>query len=457
MAEKAKGSGFEIDMIHGPLMPKLITFFIPLMCSGILQLLFNAVDLVVVGRFAGSNALAAVGATTSLIGMISNLFIGIAIGANVVAARYIAQGDDEEVFETVHTSIFIAAIMGFIMLLIGLVFTPIGLRLMDTPEDVIDQSILYMRIYFCGMPFFIVYNYSAAILRAAGDTRRPLHYLIIAGVINAALNLVLVIVFHLDVAGVALATIFSQMISCVLVLRCLIKSRENYHLNPKRLHINTRILKKIFAIGVPAAIQSVVINFSNVLLQSSVNSFGAISMAGYTAANNLFGFMFASIDSIAQACMSFTSQNYAVYDFKRVRRTLYDCLILDFVVSMALGALIYGFGPQILSIYNSDAGVIAAGMEVLKYTTLTYFICGFMNCLPGSMRGLGYSSVPMVLSVIGTVGVRIIWIFIFFPANRNIDFLFISYPASWLITFLMQAICLLLVFRRVARQSEQMV
>lgn len=446
--KKIKTAGYEIDMTHGPLMPKIITFFIPLMFSGILQLMFNAVDLVVVGRFTGSEALAAVGATSALIGTFSNLFIGISLGANVVAARYIAQKDDKQVSETVHTSVTVAAIMGIIMMIFGLVMSPLGLELMATPENVIDQSILYMRIYFCGMPFFIVYNYGAAILRAAGDTRRPLYFLVISGVINAALNLILVIVFDLGVAGVAYATVFSQMISCVLVLRCLRVTSENYRLEFKKLHINTRILKSIFAIGVPAAIQSVVINFSNVLLQSSVNSFGSISMAGYTAADNLFGFMFVSVDAIAQGCMSFTSQNIAVNRMDRVKAVLKDCMILEFAVAMALGILVFVFGHQLLGIYNSDPDVIAAGMKILYYTTITYFLCGFMNCLPGSMRGLGYSSVPMVLSIIGTVGIRILWIYVFFPLNRTLDFLFISYPASWLVTCIMQLICLIVVFRR---------
>ncbi len=445
-ASLARKKSYEIDMTHGSIMPKLIQFFLPLMFSGILQLLFNAVDLVVVGRFAGSDALAAVGATTALINMFANLFIGISLGANVITARYIACNEDDNVSETVHTSITIAAIMGFITLFVGILLTPLSLRLMDTPSNVIDQSILYMRIYFCGMPFFIVYNYGAAILRAAGDTRRPLYYLIFAGAINAALNLILVIVFHLDVAGVALATIFSQMISCLLILRCLSRTEGNYQLDFRKLHINTKILKKIFAIGIPAAIQSVVINFSNVLLQSSVNSFGSVAMAGYTAANNLFGFIFTSIDAIAQACMSFTSQNYALMNISRIKKILKDCLILDFIVSMLLGSLFYFGGPVILGIYNPDPDVISAGMKVLSYTTLSYFLCAFMNCLPGCLRGLGHSTVPMILSIIGTVGVRILWIYVFFPMNRTIDFLFVSYPASWIITVIMQATYLIIVF-----------
>ena len=449
-----RGSGYEIDMTHGSLMPKLITFFVPLLISGVLQLLFNAVDLIVVGNWTGSRALAAVGATSALINMFSNLFIGISLGANVVAARYLACDEKDKISETVHTAITIAAIMGIVMLVFGLVMAPVGLRLMDTPADVIDQSVLYMRIYFCGMPFFMVYNYGAAILRAAGDTRRPLYYLIFAGVTNAVLNMILVIVLHLGVAGVAFATIFSQMISCVLVLRCLMKTQENYHLDMKKLHINPGILKRMFSIGIPAGVQSTVISFSNVLLQSSVNSFGSVAMAGYTAANNLLGFLFMSIDSISQACMSFTSQNYAVKKMDRVKKVLADCMLLEFVVAFCLGALVYVFGEQLLGIYNSSPDVIEAGMKILNYTTLTYFICGFMNCMPGAMRGLGYSTVPMILSVIGTVGTRVLWIYGLFPTHRSLDFLFISYPASWLFTFIMQSICLVFVFRQIHKKDK---
>ncbi len=442
---------YEIDMTSGAIMPKIITFFVPLLASNVLQLLFNAVDLVVVGNFSGSQALAAVGATTALINMFTNLFMGISLGANVVAARYIALDDERKISETVQTAITIAFLMGLCMVFVGLTLSPLGLRLMATPEDVIDQAILYMRIYFAGMPFFMVYNYGAAILRAAGDTKRPMRYLIIAGVMNAGLNLVLVIVFKLGVAGVAFATVFAQMISCLLIIRCLTNSNEAYRLNILKPTINIEILKKMFAIGIPAGIQTTVISFSNALLQSSVNSFGAIAMAGYTAANNLFGFLYVSVNSITQACMSFTSQNYAIRDMKRVKRVLLDCLLLEFLVLIMLGSLVYFNGSFLLSLYNNDSMVIDAGLRILKYTTVTYFMCGFMDCMPGSLRGLGKSTVPMILSIIGTVGMRVFWIFVLFPRHRNLEFLFISYPASWIFTFILQAICFLLVFNHLKR------
>lgn len=448
----SKSNKYEIDMCNGSIMDKLISFSIPLMLSGILQLLFNAVDIIVVGRFSGSQALAAVGSTSALINMFTNLFIGVSLGANVLAARFYAAGRMKEMSETVHTAITFAMISGVVMVFVGLLFSRGALLLMDTPADVIDQSALYMRIYFIGMPFFMLYNYGAAILRAVGDTKRPLFFLIIAGVTNAVLNMILVIVFHMGVAGVAIATVVSQMISCVLVLRCLYKSDSSYQLRFSKLTIKMAYLKQIFQVGIPAGIQSTVINFSNVLLQSSVNSFGSTAMAGYTAANNIFGFLYVSINSITQACMSFTSQNFGVGKWKRMDKVLINCMILSVTVATVLGGSAYIFGPELLKIYTSEAEVIKCGMEVLLYTTVTYFMCGLMDLFPGALRGMGHSAVPMILSVIGTVGTRIVWIFMIFPKHRSLDILFISYPASWIITIILQVICFWIVRKRLHRK-----
>ena len=292
------------------------------------------------------------------------------------------------------------------MAVIGVVFARGALEIMGTPDDVIAKSTLYMRIYFCGMPFFMMYNYGAAILRAVGDTKRPLIFLIVSGVINAVLNLFLVIVFHLDVAGVGIATVISQLVSCILVLRC---------------------------------------------LQSSVNSFGSIAMAGYTASNNIFGFLYVSVNSFTQACMSFTSQNYGVKKLKRMDRVLIDCMILSVVVTLILGSSVYIFGPELLHIYSNQADVIKYGMEIFSYTTVTYFLCGLMDLFPGALRGMGYSTVPMILSIIGTVGVRIIWIYGLFPSHRSLTFLFLSYPVSWIATIIMQVICFWFVREKIHR------
>ena len=436
-------------MCNGTIMDKLVSFSLPLMLSGILQLMFNAVDVIVVGRFAGSQALAAVGSTTALINMFVNLFMGISLGTNVLAARFFAAGKDRQMSETVHTSIAFAAISGIVMVFVGIFFSKFALELMATPADVIEQSTLYMRIYFLGMPFFMLYNYGAAILRAVGDTKRPLIFLIISGVINAVLNMILVIVFHLAVAGVAIATVFSQMISCILVLRCLYRSEGSYQFRFSKLMLKGCYLKQIFQVGVPAGIQSTVINFSNVLLQSSVNSFGSIAMAGYTAANNILGFLFVSVNSVTQACMSFTSQNYGVRKWKRMDKILVDCMILSMIVALVLGGGSYIFGSQILRIYSENEEVIRCGMEILSYTTLTYFLCGFMDLFPGAMRGMGFSAAPMMLSIVGTVGTRIVWIFGIFPRYRSLSVLFISYPVSWILTIAMQVVCFFIVRRKV--------
>ena len=438
-------------MCNGTIMDKLISFSIPLMLSGILQLMFNAVDIVVVGRFSGSQALAAVGSTTALINVFTNLFIGISLGANVLAARYYAAGKTKEMSETVHTAIALALVSGVAMAVIGVVFARGALEIMGTPDDVIAKSTLYMQIYFCGMPFFMMYNYGAAILRAVGDTKRPLIFLIVSGVINAVLNLFLVIVFHLDVAGVGIATVISQLVSCILVLRCLHHTESSYQLHLAKLRIRSVYLKQIFEVGVPAGIQSTVINISNAMLQSSVNSFGSIAMAGYTASNNIFGFLYVSVNSFTQACMSFTSQNYGVKKLKRMDRVLIDCMILSVVVTLILGSSVYVFGPELLHIYSDQADVIQYGMEIFSYTTVTYFLCGLMDLFPGALRGMGYSTVPMILSIIGTVGVRIIWIYGLFPSHRSLTFLFLSYPVSWIATIIMQVICFWFVRKKIHR------
>ena len=354
------------------------------MVSSILQLLFNAVDIIVVGRFTGSQALAAVGSTTALINMFVNLFIGVSLGANVLSARFYAAGKEREMSETVHTAMTFALISGIVMVFVGLFCTRGALELMDTPADVIDQAALYMKIYFCSMPFFMLYNYGAAVLRAVGDTKRPLLFLIISGAINAVLNLFLVIAFSMGVAGVAIATVISQVISCVLVLWCLFTTDSCYRLQISKLGIKGEYLLQIFQVGFRAGMPERCHQF----LQCSAAVLGEFlwlhRMAGYTAANNIFGFLFVSVNSITQACMSFTSQNYGAGKKKRMDRVLIDCMILSVIVAVTLGGSANLFGPQLLHIYTTDADVIACGTEILLYTTLTYFLCGIMDLIPGA-------------------------------------------------------------------------
>ena len=412
----------EIDMSNGTLMDNLISFSIPLMLSGILQLMFNAVDIIVVGRFAGSESLAAVGSTTALINVFTNLFIGISLGSNVLAARYYAAGKEREMSETVHSSLTLALISGILMAFAGLFFSRTALEWMGTPDDVIDLAALYMKIYFIGMPFFMLYNYGAAILRAVGDTKRPLLFLVVSGLVNAGLNM---------------------------VLTCLYRTQGCYQFRFSKLGLKSIYVLQIFQVGIPAGIQSTVINFSNVLLQSSVNSFGSIAMAGYTAANNIFGFLYTSVNSVTQACMSFTSQNYGAGKTKRMDRVLIDCLILSCAFSLTMGCCAWFFGPQLLQIYTESSAVISCGVEILSFTTVTYFLCGIMDLIPGALRGMGRSAVPMILSIIGTVGTRIVWIFWIFPYHRSLDILFLSYPVSWILTILMQVICFFIVRKSV--------
>ena len=451
MTKEDKVGKYEIDMCNGPMMKKLIAFSIPLVLSSNLQLLFNAVDIIVVGKFSGSTSLAAVGSTTALINLLINLIMGISTGASVLVGHFYATKDKKSMEQTVHTSIAFALLGGVIIGLLGIALAGWALRLMDTPKDIFDQAVLYIRVYFLGMPFFMLYNYGAAILRAVGDTKRPLVYLVIAGVINAVLNMVLVIFFHMGVLGVAIATVFSQFVSCVLVIKCLRKTDGTYKLDYKKLKINPHYLNKLVKIGLPAGLQGVVITFSNVLLQSSVNSFGGVAMAGYTAANNVFGFLYATVNSFAQTCMAFMSQNFGAKKFKRMDKVVTECIILSVSVTIVLGGAVYIFGEPILSIYTNSPEVIRYGMEVFLYTTATYFICGLMDLFPGAMRGMGYSTVPMILSVIGTVGIRIFWIFCIFPFHHSLDVLFISYPLSWIVTVVMQIICYILVRKKVKK------
>lgn len=455
MSSKVKKNNFEMDMSNGPLMRKLISFSIPLVLSSNLQLLFNAVDIIVVGKFSGSEALAAVGSTTALINLLINLFIGISLGSSVMVGRFYATKEEDKIRDTVHTSIAFGIAGGIIVGVLGFALSGWALELMGTPANVLEQAILYIRIYFVGMPFLMIYNYGAAILRAIGDTKRPLIFLIVAGLINAGLNMILVIEFKLGVVGVGVATVISEFISCVLVLRCLCKAQGSYKLQFSKLRIKLPYLKMLFKIGVPAGIQSVVINFSNVLLQSSVNSFGEIAMAGYTAANNIFGFLYVTINAFSQTCMNFMSQNYGVKKFDRMDKVLKDCIILSVGVTIVLGCGVFVFGDHILKIYTSSPEVIKCGMDIFLYTTTTYFICALMDLFPGAMRGMGYSTIPMILSVIGTVGVRIFWIYCVFPTHHSLDILFISYPLSWLVTVIMQAICYYFVRKKVRKKIAQ--
>lgn len=445
---------YEIDMCNGPLLSKILVFSVPLMLSGILQLLFNAADIIVVGRFSGSEALAAVGSTSSLINLIINLFIGVSVGTNVVLARYYGAKDAEGVSKTVHTAMLTAIGGGVLLIFVGLFLARPLLELTGTPDDVIDQATLYMRIYFVGMPAFMVYNFGAAILRAIGDTKRPLYFLFLSGVINVIFNLIFVIVFHMGVAGVALATIISQAISAVLILLCLMGMDGPCHLNIKEMKMHGECLKEMLKIGLPAGLQGMIFNISNVLIQSSVNSFGSLVMAGNTAASNIEGFVYTAMNAVYQTSLSFTGQNMGAKQFKRVDKILVQCLLVVSVVGLVLGNGAYLLGDKLLGIYSSDPQVIQYGLLRMSIISCTYFLCGVMDVFVGSIRGLGYSIMPMLVSLTGACLFRVIWIFTIFQWERTLFCLYISYPISWILTAAIHAICYLAVRKKAFAKAQ---
>lgn len=442
---------YEIDMLNGPLAGKLLLFALPLMASSLLQLLFNAADVVVVGRYAGKEALAAVGSTSSLINLLVNLFVGLSVGANVTAARYLGANDREGVSATVQTSITIALASGLVLTLIGSLLSRQMLVLMSSPADVIDLAALYLKIYFLGMPANMLYNFGAALLRAQGDTRRPLYFLSIAGAVNVALNLVFVICFHLSVAGVALATIISQYISAALVLICLVRDQGALHLELGKLRIDSRVLRRILQVGLPAGFQGTIFSISNVVIQSAVNGFGSTAIvAGSSASSNIEGFVYTSMNAFYQTALTFTSQNYGACQCRRVDRIFAMCAAYAAGFGLVLGNLAYYFGHPLASIYApGDEEVIAQAVVRLGVICTTYFLCGLMDVPVGVLRGIGYSVVPMVVSLVGACGLRLLWVAFVFPNFRTPAVLYLSYPVSWVIT----AACHLVFFLRVRKRA----
>ena len=441
---------YQIDMCSGPLWNKLLLFALPLMASSVLQLLFNAADVVVVGRFVGKEALAAVGSNTSLINLMVNLFVGLSVGTNVVVARDLGGGRHDQVSRSIHTSITMALVSGLVMMVVGAVMARQFLVWMSSPTDVVDLATVYLRIYFLGMPGNLLYNFGAAIRRAQGDTRRPLYYLFAAGVINVVLNLFFVIVCHLDVAGVAIATIVSQYISAALLLRGLMREEGAFRLDLKQLGLDMKVVRRILQVGLPAGCQSVIFSLSNVVIQSSINSFdSSVLVAGSAASSNIEGFVYAAMNSFYQAALTFTGQNYGAGKCRRVDRVLLLCQGYVIVTGLVLGCLAYGCGHFLAGIYApGEEDVIAQAVIRLKYIALPYFICGVMDVMVGILRGLGYSILPMVVSLAGVCGLRLVWVAVLFPIYRSPETLYLSYPVSWLITGLFHIIFFLFVRRR---------
>ena len=439
---------YEVDMLNGPLFGKIVRYALPLIAAGILQLLFNTADMVVVGRYAGANALGAVGATASLINLLINVFMGLSVGANVAIAHYIGAGRHKELSKALHTSITLSLVCGAALLLIGQIVCGPMLKLMGTPGDILPLSVSYMKIYFLGMPVMLLYNFGAAILRATGDTRRPLYYLTVAGIINIVLNLFFVIGFNMNVKGVALATILSQAVSAVLIVKCLIKSPDPCRLDLKKLCLDKDMVSRIARVGLPAGFQGAVFSISNVLIQSSVNSFGAVAVAGNTATCNLEGFVYNSMNSFHQTTLSFTGQNTGAKRMDRVQKILWMNAVCVTVTGLVMGLTGWHFGRQLLSIYTDDNAVIEYGLRRMSIIFPTYFLCGLMEVVVGTLRGMGFSIMPMAVSLLGACGFRILWIMTVFSMDHTPEILYVSYPISWFITAMVHMICLLTFARR---------
>ena len=443
------------DLTSGPMLQKIILFSLPLAASSILQLLFNAADVVVVGRFAGSTALAAVGSNGSLINLLVNLFVGLSLGANVVAARCFGAKDERGVQNTVQTSVTLGLVSGVLLAVVGFFAARGLLELMSCPEDVIGLSALYLKIYFIGMPMTMLYNFSSALLRAVGDTKRPLYCLAAAGIINVVLNLVFVILFSMSVAGVALATIISQTVSACMVTALLVKEKGPLHLDLGHLGFHAGVLGQILRIGLPAGLQSTVFSLSNVVIQSAINSFGSTVVAGNSAASNLEGFIYTGMNAFAQAAVTFTSQNVGARRYDNLDRVMRNCLLCVTVAGLFLGCGAYFGGEVLLHFYSTDEAVVAAGLSRMQIICTAYFLCGIMDTLASCLRGRGYSVIPMIVSLVGSCLLRLVWIATIFRMFRSTGTLYISYPLSWALTAGVHLICLLVVRKKMNDQLKE--
>ena len=441
---------YKIDMCSGPIVSRLLLFTGPLVLSSVLQLLFNAADVVVVGKYAGDNSLAAVGSVGPLVNLMVALFMGLSIGSNVLASHYYGSGDERQLSKTVHTSMLISVIGGIVLAIAGVIFSRQILIWMDSPDETLPLATIYLKLYFLGMPASMVYNFGSAILRAVGDTKRPMYYLTTAGVINVILNLFFVISLHMDVAGVAIATVISQIVSAVLVTRCLLNESGALKLRISKLAIDGYILARIIRIGLPASFQGMLFSLSNVIIQSSVNSFGATVVAGNSAAQNIEGFVYVSMNAFYQACISFISANVGARHYERINKILVRAEICVIITGMLLGGSAYLFSYTLLGIYTDSLAVIEAGAVRMACVSLPYFLCGMMDVMVGALRGIGYAILPMIVSLVGACGLRLLLIFTVFklPRFHETRFLYLMYPISWTVTFLAHVVCYIIVKRK---------
>jgi len=428
---------YEIDMCNGNLFPKILKCALPLMATNLLQLLYNAVDIVVVGRYVGETALAAVGSTSSLINLIINVFVGISVGATVLVSQCIGSKDYNKTSDACHTAITISLIAGVFLAVLGNIICKPLLVLMGSPDNVINQATLYMRIYFLGMPAFMLTTYGSALMRTVGDTKRPLYYFSISGILNVVLNLIFVLKFNMGVAGVAVATIISQYLSAFFILGALTHTDGYIKIYLKDLRIVKESLLAMLAKGLPAGLQSCIFGMSNVIIQSSVNSFGSVVIAGNSAAANIEGFLYTAQNTFCIVATSFAGQNFGAKKHKRIDKTLLYCTGIVLAVGIVFGSLLYTFGENLLGIYapgNPEA--VRFGMIRSRYILSLYFLCGIMEVATGTIRGIGASVIPMITSVVGVCGIRIMWIFTVFPKYKTLETLFACYPISWFVTWI---------------------
>lgn len=446
---------YSMDMTTGALFPKILSFAFPLMVTGLLQIVYNAADIMVVGRFAGSVYLAAVGATATLVNLFLNLFLGLSMGSGVVVAKHIGAGDGASVHRAVHTAMLLALLSGIGIGILGLCVSKTALNLMGTPPEVINLSALYLRIFFLGTPANMIFNYGASILRATGDSKRPLYILTVTGILNVILNLVFVIIFNMNVVGVALATIISQYVSAFCVLYILLNINSNIHLSLKKMRFYKDELRDIIRIGIPAGLQGSLFSLSNVVIQSSINSFGPAAIAGNTASGNIDSVMFTVCNAVSQTATTFTSQNLGAGQYKRIRRIYFNCIGISALISVIFGIALLLFGPQILMIFSTDTDVIDMGLIRLKLFAVTYIINSILDVTTGQMRGLGKSVIPMIVTMVGVCGLRVVWVYTVFARFRSMFILYFSYPVSWFITGVVLIIMYAITFRKILKRSKE--
>lgn len=445
----------QIRMTEGAITSKLVAFSVPLIFSSVLQLMFNAADVIVVGRFAGDNSLAAVGSTTSLVNLLVNLFQGLSIGTNVVAANYFGAGRKKELFQTVHTAMLLSVLSGMLLTVIGVLGARVLLRMMQAPDEVLSLAAVYLRIYFGGITVTMIYNFGSALLRAKGDTRRPLFILCAAGIVNIMLNLLFVIPLGMDVAGVALATVISQCFAAALVVVILVREADGFRLELKRLHLDRDVFIRILKIGLPAGFQGIMFSFSNVIIQSSINLFGSAVIAGNSAGISIEGFVYTAMNGFSQGTLTFTSQNMGAGKTERIKRAVVVSQCLVIFIGVVFGNAVVFFSRPLLGIFSRNPDVIAAGVQRLRIVCSTYALCGMMDCMGNAVRGIGHSVLPMLITLVGACGLRLLWIATVFQADRfhTCPVIFLSYPVSWMLTFTAHLVCFIVVFRRIRASS----